>query len=84
MNQADWCRLTGFSVQAWNNYEGARTRISIDGAIALCRHGVTLDWIFLGELTRPESDRVCQQIFGAKFFGSGSIPRRSDELASPS
>jgi transcriptional regulator with XRE-family HTH domain len=41
--------LCGMSVQAWNNNECGRDRISIDPALRLCRAtGIGLDWIYQG------------------------------------
>jgi transcriptional regulator with XRE-family HTH domain len=49
LNQAAWCRMVGISTQAWNNYEQAVNRISIDQALRVCAAtGVTLDWIYRG------------------------------------
>jgi transcriptional regulator with XRE-family HTH domain len=49
LNQAAWCRLVGINPQAWNNYEQARNRISLDQALRICSAtGVTLDWIYRG------------------------------------
>ncbi len=49
LSQAELCRRTGISTQAWNNAETADNRIAIDEAIKLCRYsGVTLDWIYRG------------------------------------
>ena len=51
-NQAEWCRLVGIDTNAWNNYEKARNRISIDQAIKVCQAtGVTTDWIYRGLMT---------------------------------
>lgn len=48
-NQAQWCRLVGIDTQAWNNYEKARNRISVDQALKVCQAtGITTDWIFRG------------------------------------
>lgn len=47
--QAAWCRVVGISQPAWNNYEAAFRRISLDHAwkvVALT--GVSLDWIYGG------------------------------------
>lgn len=49
LNQAAWCRLTGISTQAWNNYETGDRRISLDAALRVCvASGATLDWIYRG------------------------------------
>lgn len=50
LKQAAWCRLTGVSAPAWNNYEAGNRRISIDEALKVCAAvGVTLDWIYRGQ-----------------------------------
>lgn len=49
LSQAEICRRTGISTQAWNNYEGARNRPDLDPAFAIVRAtGVSLDWIYRG------------------------------------
>ena len=49
LKQAAWCRLVGIGPQAWNNYERAVNRISLDQAMRICAAtGVTLDWIYRG------------------------------------
>lgn len=49
LSQADLCRRTGITTQAWNNAETADNRIGVDEAMKLCRaFGVTLDWVFRG------------------------------------
>jgi transcriptional regulator with XRE-family HTH domain len=47
--QSGFCALTGISRTAWNNYERALRRISIDEALKVVRvTGVSLDWIYRG------------------------------------
>lgn len=49
LNQAQWCRMTGLSPAAWNNYERGLNRISIDQALKVCQStGITVDWIYRG------------------------------------
>jgi transcriptional regulator with XRE-family HTH domain len=49
LSQAEWCRLVGIDPQAWNNYEKARNRISIDEALKVCQATrASLDWIYRG------------------------------------
>jgi transcriptional regulator with XRE-family HTH domain len=51
LKQAAIARLTGISTQAWNNYETAKYRISVDQALMVCRTiGVSLDWIYRGDM----------------------------------
>lgn len=50
LNQAQIARRVGVSLQAWNNCERGRQRVSIDMAIKLIRTiGVSFEWIFLGD-----------------------------------
>lgn len=50
MKQAEFCRWTGFSTQAWNNYERGYRLINLDQAMKLWRiTGATLDWIYRGD-----------------------------------
>lgn len=57
LNQAQLCRRSGIETNAWNNYEKSRNRISVDHAIKLKRtFGVTLDWIYHGDLSGVRSD----------------------------
>lgn len=50
MNQVAFAQRAGIASNAWNNYERARKRISIDAAIALvATYQLTLDYIFLGD-----------------------------------
>lgn len=59
LTQASIGRLAGISYQAWNNYEKARKRISIDQALLLCRStGLTLDWIYQGDIRSLPHDFV--------------------------
>lgn len=49
LNQAAWCRLVSINPQAWNNYETADRRISLESALQVCvATGATLDWIYRG------------------------------------
>src|SRR5882724_8050936 len=51
LTQAAMGRLVGIASNAWNNNERGRDRISVDQAIKLCiATGVTLDWIYRGEM----------------------------------
>lgn len=50
LTQTEFARRAGLGVAAWNNYEAARKRISIDAAIALCEvYKLTLDYIYVGD-----------------------------------
>jgi transcriptional regulator with XRE-family HTH domain len=49
LSQAQWCRRVGISTTAWNNYESAARRISLEQAFKVCSAmGLTLDWIYRG------------------------------------
>lgn len=51
LNQAAWCRRVGITPNAWNQYESAERRISLDQAIKLCdATGLTLEYIYRGQL----------------------------------
>lgn len=50
LTQTEFARRAGLGVSAWNNYETARKRISVDAAIALCEtYSLTLDYVYLGD-----------------------------------
>lgn len=52
----EWCRFVGITDQAWNNFERARRRITIDEALRVAaKTGASLDWIYRGlEHTLPK------------------------------
>lgn len=50
MSQVEFCELTGIGKTAWNNYERARARISLNEALKVrTKTGATLDWIYAGD-----------------------------------
>jgi transcriptional regulator with XRE-family HTH domain len=52
MKQIALCRLTGITGQAWNNAETGDNLLTVVNAIEICRvTGVTLDWIYRGQIT---------------------------------
>jgi DNA-binding XRE family transcriptional regulator len=52
LSQAAFCRLSGISQTAWNNYERGQRRISVDEAFKLASFtGVSFDWIYRGMRT---------------------------------
>lgn len=52
LNQTQIAAMCSMSVQAWNNNECGRDRISIDPALRLARTtGISLDWIYWGSTT---------------------------------
>lgn len=70
--QAVMSRLIGSSTegQVWGNYEAGERRISLDHALAACaRFGLTLDWIYRGQIyTLPGdvADKIQRQIIVAE------------------
>ena len=49
-SQVEFCRAAGVAANAWNNYETARSRPTLNVAVQLCdRFGLTLDWIYRGD-----------------------------------
>jgi transcriptional regulator with XRE-family HTH domain len=51
LSQAEICRQTGITVQAWNNAETGDNRLTIDNALKLCRrYGLNLEWLFRGDI----------------------------------
>ena len=50
LNQAEFARRAGLSRNAYNAYERARERPSLDNAIRLVdAHQLTLDWVYSGD-----------------------------------
>jgi len=50
LTQAAFARLVGADPQAINNWEKARSRISLDQALKVCKAtGASLDWIYRGQ-----------------------------------
>jgi len=50
LSQSEFAGRAGINGNAWNNYERARKRISIDAAIRLVEaYNLTLDYIYLGD-----------------------------------
>ena len=50
LSQTEFARRAGLGTSAWNNYETARKRISLDAAIRICEtYQLTLDYIYLGD-----------------------------------
>jgi transcriptional regulator with XRE-family HTH domain len=60
--QAAWCRVTGITAPAWNNYEAGFRRINVDDAWKVTQvTGVSLDWIY-GGLKRGISPDLLERI----------------------
>lgn len=50
LTQTEFSKRAGIAANAWNNYERARKRISIDAALRLVHvYHLTLDYIYLGD-----------------------------------
>lgn len=50
--QVEFAAAMNIRPNAWNNYELGRSRIGIDAAARVCAvHGVTMDFIFLGDVS---------------------------------
>lgn len=79
LTQAAFSRHVGINSQAWNNYETADRRISLEAALRVCvATGATLDWIYRGitsglplslattiaEIERAEGERVAVRAAG--------------------
>lgn len=80
LSQVSWCRLVGSSVQAWNNYERGRKRISIDQALHLSiKTGASLDWIYRG----VESAMPVQTLLGIKQAEEKATPPAPIRSARP-
>lgn len=50
LSQTQIAAQAGLAVNAWNNYETGRRRISVDAAISVAREfRLTLDYIYVGD-----------------------------------
>ena len=50
LSQTEFAARAGIAKNAYNQYESAKQRPSLDSAIALAKtHKLTLDWIYLGD-----------------------------------
>ena len=78
--QGTMCRLMGSSSpgQAWENYEAGRRRISIDHALALCKHDLTLPWIYQGNI-QSLGDEMRQKILVQMRLEAGDQKRRASQ-----
>jgi transcriptional regulator with XRE-family HTH domain len=82
---ASFCRATGITTQALNNYERGRARIAIDEAYKVIRlTGASLDWIYRGlEHTLPTM--VQEKLFayraGQEIKAAGEDLRRGRRVA---
>lgn len=51
LSQAEICRQTGITPQAWNNAETGDNRLAIENAYKICRrYGLTTDWLYRGDI----------------------------------
>ena len=52
LNQRQLCERAGVAPNTYNQWERAKGRPDIDGALLLCdAFGLTLDWIYRGEMS---------------------------------
>lgn len=50
LNQTEFCKKANISINAYNQYEQAVRRPSLENAIALCdAYNLTLDWVYRGD-----------------------------------
>lgn len=50
LKQSSFCTQAGIAANTYNQWEMAKIRPSLDGAILLCRtYALTLDWIYRGD-----------------------------------
>jgi DNA-binding XRE family transcriptional regulator len=50
LSQSEFADRAGIARNTYNQWEKAKGRPQLDGAMALCEaHGLTLDWIYFGE-----------------------------------
>lgn len=50
LSQGEFAKGAGLAANTYNQYENAKKRPSLEGAIALCEaYDLTLDWIYRGD-----------------------------------
>lgn len=65
LTQAEICRRTGISTNAWNNNERGANMMSLPQAKKLRAIGASLDWIYFGDLDSVSHDlatKIQQQL----------------------
>lgn len=69
LQQNEFCERAGIAANAYNQYEKAKKRISLDNALALCKaYGLTLDWIYRGDPggLRHETAEAIKSLYRAR------------------
>jgi transcriptional regulator with XRE-family HTH domain len=67
MSQTALCRLAGITPQAWNNAETGDNLLTVTNAAKLCRvTGITMDWIYLGQVIPRELPAVVLEEIGKR------------------
>lgn len=52
LSQSEFADRAGIARNTYNQWEKAKGRPQLDGAIALCQtYGLTLDWIYFGDIS---------------------------------
>src|SRR5262252_6303484 len=79
--QAAMAKLAAMTPQGWNNCERGADRIGLSAALRLCvtlaEHGVGLDWIYRGIITREMSEALVRKIAQIQVLSKPSGGRRS-------
>lgn len=64
LTAADLCREVGFTSSRYSQYETGERRLSLEAGLVLCRRfGLTLDWLFRGDLSGLPH-RIAQRLLG--------------------
>lgn len=51
MSQTEFAEACGITAQKYNNWERGRQRLSLEGALKLCKaYGVNLDFLYMGRV----------------------------------
>ena len=67
MSQTALCRQAGITPQTWNNAETGDNLLTVKNAAKLCRvTGVTMDYIYLGQVIPRELPAVVLQEIGKR------------------
>ena len=70
MSALEFSRAAGISIAAYSNWENGRQRPGLTQAIRLTTvHGLTLDWIYLGD-----ASGLPLRLTAKLFIGSGTKP----------
>jgi DNA-binding XRE family transcriptional regulator len=67
ISQTALCRLARISPQAWNNAETGDNLLTVKNAAKICRvTGITMDWIYLGQVIPRELPAVVLKEIGRR------------------